>query len=124
MRTWWFRRLWQLSNLARIAISSLPFILKSLCCEIIAALVYWPLARLALVSERLGLAVENLPLSAYRTRSFYVMRNDALDRFGTSFERRFTRAEMERMMVRCGLENIHFSDTLPFWCAVGYRNSK
>ena len=32
-----------------------------------------------------------MPLSFYRDCSFYVMRNDSLNRFGTRLERRFTR---------------------------------
>jgi len=48
------------------------------------------------------------------------MRTDALDRFGTRLERRFTKAEMKEMMERSGLENITFSQT-SFWTAVGYK---
>jgi hypothetical protein len=49
------------------------------------------------------------------------MRTDALDRFGTRLEQRFTRAEIQAMMQRAGLERIQISPTEPFWCAVGYR---
>jgi len=49
------------------------------------------------------------------------MRTDALDRFGTRVEQRFTRAEIQKMMEKSGLERITFSPDLPFWCAVGYR---
>ena len=49
------------------------------------------------------------------------MRTDALDRFGTRLEQRFTRAEIEAMMRAAGLERIAFSDQAPFWCALGYR---
>jgi len=48
-------------------------------------------------------------------------RTDALDRFGTRLEQRFTAPEMERMMRAAGLDRITFSDHVPFWCAVGYR---
>ena len=64
--------------------------------------------------------VSNLPLSQYRNNSFYVMRNDALDRFGTRLEQRFSKAEIEAMMRRCGLDRITFSKT-SFWTAVGYK---
>ena len=121
-RPWWFRRLWQLSNLGRIAISRLPFGLKSLGCEMIAALVYWPLARLARLLERTGVSVDSFPLSAYRKRSFYQMRNDSLDRFGTPLERRFTKMEMQKMMESCGLEKISFR-SFPYWCALGYKHA-
>jgi hypothetical protein len=49
------------------------------------------------------------------------MRTDALDRFGTRLERRFTRAAIGRMMQAAGLRAIEFSEQAPFWCAVGYR---
>jgi hypothetical protein len=64
--------------------------------------------------------VAYLPLSQYRNNSFYVMRNDALDRFGTRLEKRFSKTEIQTMMQRCGLENITFSTT-SFWTAVGYK---
>jgi len=62
-----------------------------------------------------------MPLSYYRDRSFYVMRTDALDRFGTRLEKRFSRAEIESMMSAAGLGTIVFREGAPFWCAVGSR---
>ena len=118
----WFRLIWLLSNLGRVAICRLPYGPKRLACELIAALVYWPLARLAWLGERAGLVVDRWPLSAYRGRSFYLMRNDSLDRFGTRLEQRFSRVEIERLMIAAGLEHIRFSEAAPFWCAVGYRS--
>jgi hypothetical protein len=50
------------------------------------------------------------------------MRTDALDRFGTRLEQRFTKEQIKAMMERCGLENISFIDR-SFWTAVGYKNS-
>jgi len=86
-----------------------------------AALVYWPLAKLARGLEKMGMNVAKLPLAMYRTRSYYQMRTDALDRFGTSMEKRFSRAEMSEMFAAAGFENVRFSDQPPFWCAVGFR---
>jgi len=117
----WFKLLWHVANALRRLISALPFGPRRLVCEVIAALVYWPLARAAALAERLGAEVANWPLTAYRDKGFYTMRTDALDRFGTRLERRFTRAEIETMMVAAGLERIAFSDAAPYWCAVGYR---
>jgi len=119
-RPWWFRAIWRVSDLVRRLISRLPFAIKSLVCDVIATLVYWPLARTAKMFEKLGLPVDALPLASYRDRSFYIMRNDALDRFGTRLEQRFTRAQIDEMMRKAGLERIRFSDT-PCWCAVGYK---
>jgi ribosomal protein S14 len=51
------------------------------------------------------------------------MRTDALDRFGTRLERRFTRSQIQSMMERAGLERICFREAAPFWCALGYKKS-
>lgn len=117
----WFRLLWRASNALRRGLSAAPQPVKVACCELLAALVYWPLARTARVLERLGHAVEHLPLSAYRRRSFYVMRTDALDRFGTKVEKRFARAEILAMMQRAGLRDVWFSNRPPYWVARGFR---
>ncbi|HYF65615.1 MAG TPA: class I SAM-dependent methyltransferase [Herpetosiphonaceae bacterium] len=117
----WFRALWRASNLARLGISRLPHGLRYAMSQVLAALAYWPLARLAALGERAGLNVGNWPLSAYRRRSWYVMRNDALDRFGTRLERRFTRAQIAAMLDAAGLRDITFSPHVPYWCALGYK---
>jgi hypothetical protein len=74
-----------------------------------------------LLLEKLGVPVTNFPLAAYRWRTFYNMRTDALDRFGTHLEQRFSRAEITAMMERSGLEHIVFSPAVPYWTAVGYK---
>jgi len=101
----------------------MPHGLRYAMSQVIAALVYWPLARSAKLAEKLGSNVKNFPLSSYRNRGFYVMRTDALDRFGTHLEQRFTQLEITAMMEQAGLERIEFSNKVPFWCAVGYRCS-
>jgi len=52
------------------------------------------------------------------------MRTDALDRFGTLIEKRFSKEEITEMMLKSGLKNIVFSSTKPYWCAVGIKSSK
>jgi hypothetical protein len=49
------------------------------------------------------------------------MRTDALDRFGTRLEQRFTKQQIARMMESAGLENIQFSEKVPYWCALGIK---
>lgn len=120
-RPWWFRQVWRASDVVRRGVSRLPSNARYAASQAIAAGVYWPLARTARTLERLGVNVERVPLSAYRERSFYVMRNDALDRFGTRLEQRFTRAQMQALMEDAGLERVRFHDGVPFWTAVGYR---
>jgi SAM-dependent methyltransferase len=117
----WFRTLWRASDLLRQALSRAPFRFKSVFAELLAACVYWPLARGARFCERLGGSVVNWPLGAYRWRSYYAMRTDALDRFGTRVEHRMTKAQIKTMMEDAGLHQIQFRDAVPFWCAVGRR---
>lgn len=120
-RPWFFRGMWRASDLARRGVSRLPHSVRYAVSQVVAGGVYWPLSRGALLAERAGLNVDDFPLAAYRKRSFYVMRTDALDRFGTRLERRFTRREMYGLMVNAGLTDIKFSDRVPYWTAVGYR---
>jgi hypothetical protein len=68
--------------------------------------------------------VASFPLNYYQDKSFYVMRTDALDRFGTQLEQRFSRAVILGMMSDAGLADITFSERAPYWCAVGYRSSR
>lgn len=117
----WFRALWKATDLARAAISRTPFPVRKGVAAVLAALIYWPLSRLAKVAERFGLDVRNLPLSFYRHASFYTMRTDALDRFGTPLERRLSRDEIQQMMERAGLVEIVFSEREPYWVACGRK---
>ena len=117
----WYRMVWAITDLARVIISRLPYGLRYWSSQLIAASVYWPAARLALVANRLGIGSAHLPLHFYADKPFYVMRTDALDRFGTRLEQRFTRLEIERMMQAAGLHAIRFNEHAPFWCAVGVR---
>jgi hypothetical protein len=116
----WFRAVWKASDVVRSGISRMPHSARYVISQAIAATVYFPLARTAKMLERSGANVGNFPLSQYRNNSFYTMRTDALDRFGTRLERRFTKIEMKELMERAGLENIKFSET-SFWTAVGYK---
>ena len=79
---------------------------------------------MAFLVEKLNINVSNFPLSSYKNLSFYTMRTDALDRFGTRLEQRFTRDEIKQMMYNAGLENIKFSDSKPFWVVVGFKSGK
>jgi ubiquinone/menaquinone biosynthesis C-methylase UbiE len=119
----WFRAIWRSSDVLRRAISSMPFGVRRVVTDMIAGLVYFPFAKASLGAEKLGMNVEVLPLSAYRNTSFYTMRTDALDRFGTRLEQRFTRAEILEMMSAAGLGQITFSNEMPYWCAVGIKKS-
>jgi hypothetical protein len=84
--------------------------------------VYLPLSRFARLLERSGRDVSSFPLSAYRNCSLYTLKTDALDRFGTRLEHRFSRAEIQIMMERCGLIDIRFRDGTPYWVACGIKS--
>ncbi|UJR80397.1 class I SAM-dependent methyltransferase [Sandaracinus amylolyticus] len=116
-----FRALWRASDVVRRSISRLPFPLRLGASEVIARTVYWPLARGAAAAEKLGVNVSGVPLSHYRDKSLYIMRTDALDRFGTRLEKRYSRAEVEALLRDAGLERIEFHEGEPYWCAVGRR---
>jgi len=117
----WFRSVWTASDQVRKVVARLPFGARKACTTMLAATVYWPLTRVALLGERMGANVENLPLAPYRHYSFYTMRTDALDRFGTRLEQRFSRAQIEAMMRRSGLIDITFRDGVPYWVACGRK---
>lgn len=120
----WFRALWRTTDGGRRLISRLPFALRKAVTTGIAASVYWPISRSARIVEKAGMDVTNFPLSAYRNLSFYTLRTDALDRFGTRLEQRFTRRQIEDMMRAAGLEDIVFRDDVPFWVACGRKKDQ
>ncbi len=117
----WFKMVWKVSDILRRGISKLPFKPKLYVSQLIAFLIYYPLARSSLLLEKIGVNVRHLPLSQYRGFSFYSMRTDALDRFGTRLEKRFTKNQIIEMFERAGLDNIVISDEMPYWCAMGYK---
>ncbi|MCX6431033.1 MAG: class I SAM-dependent methyltransferase [Actinobacteria bacterium] len=112
-----YRLLWRISNTLRTSISKMPYRLRRFVCEVIAAITYYPLARLSKFVEALGKSSRNIPLHHYRDMTFYVMRNDAYDRFGTSLEQRFTRDEISEFISKSGfdLSTLVFSNVEPFW---------
>lgn len=120
-KPWWYRALWRASDVVRRAVSRAPYPLRYAISQILATALYWPAARLALLVESAGLDVDSMPLAFYRRRTFYVMRTDALDRFGTRLEKRFTRAQIATMMAEASLGRIVFSAARPYWCALGYK---
>lgn len=117
----WFKCLWKFTNLFRLIIHRLPKFPKFLICDLIAILIYYPLSRFSLIIEKIKIKFKNFPLYSYRHSSFYVMRTDARDRFGTPLEKRFSKKEIYLMMKKAGLEKIKFSSSVPFWTAIGFK---
>lgn len=120
-RPGWFRAAWKASDVIRRAVSSLPHPVRRGFAEVAAALVYFPLARLAAFAERRGRQVDGFPLAVYRDRSYYAMRTDALDRFGTRIEQRFTAQELRELMEGAGLTDVQVSTGRPYWASVGFK---
>tara|TARA_B100000929_G_scaffold38368_1_gene27486 strand:- start:1898 stop:2749 length:852 start_codon:yes stop_codon:yes gene_type:complete len=120
-RGWVYRLLWRASDLVRRIICKLPSRFKHLVTVVIAAIVYFPLARLSLLLDKVGINAASIPLFYYRNHSFYTMRTDSRDRFGTPLEQRFTKQQIKSYMERSGLIDIKFSDNAPYWCAVGIK---
>ena len=120
-RPTWFQYIWRASDFLRRFISKTPYPVRYFLSQAIAVTVYWPLARMSFILEKCGCHVDHLPLSSYRNLGFYVMRTDALDRFGTQLEQRFTKDEIQEMMANAGLKDIVFNENEPYWCAVGIK---
>jgi len=120
-RPFWYRAIWRVSELGRGAICRMPQHAQQLITNIIAAMVYWPLARAANVLRLVGVPVDSMPLSYYADKPFYVLCTDSYDRFCTPLEKRFRRREIEQMMMSAGLSEIAFSDVAPYWVAIGRR---
>lgn len=119
----WYLFVWKLSDFFRKIISSSPFYIKYPLSVIIALTIYFPLARLSLLLEKINFDITNIPLSHYRSKSFYMLRTDALDRFGTKVERRFTKKQIKIMMENADLVNIKFANNEPYWCVVGIKST-
>lgn len=119
-----FKSLFFLVNILRRIVSNMPPLAKKIICEVIAILVYVPLITVAKILKNFFKHKsfwKKLPLSYYVDKPLYVIRNDALDRFGTSLEQRFTREQLVEMMEAAGLDNIIISENKPYWHAVGQR---
>jgi len=120
-KPFWYKVLWRFSNIFRNVISICPYNIRYFLSQLIAFFAYFPLSRIAKLFELLGFNVNNFPLSSYKDYSLYTLRTDALDRFGTPLEQRFSKEEIKILMENSGLYEIKFSAIEPFWCAVGYK---
>ncbi len=120
-----FKTLFFLADIVRRLVCKLPTGIKKFVCDLIAVFVYMPFVLSSRFFKSLGLEKIGgaIPLGDYANKDFYIIRNDALDRFGTTLEQRFSKAEIEQMMRNAGLDNIIFGDKTPFWHAVGQRKN-
>jgi hypothetical protein len=91
--------------------------MRKIIARAIAALIYLPLARTAKLLSNAGKNVSNFPLHHYANMPIVMLQNDALDRFGTRLEQRFSKQEITKMLGDAGfdLSTLRFSDVEPFW---------
>lgn len=121
-----YKLIFNLSSIFRKVISQSPTSLKQFICDTIAITVYIPFITMSRVLKNIlpkQTLWKKIPLSYYVEKSFNVIRNDALDRFGTPLEQRFSKEEITKMMESCGLTNITFSNKEPYWHAVGKKST-
>ncbi len=119
-----FKSLFAVSDLIRRIVSKMPGRLKKFICNLMAVFFYMPFVLFSRLLRLLGVPEKiraKVPLHSYEGTSFYIIRNDALDRFGTPLEQRFSRKQIQNMMEASGLEDIVFSEQAPYWHAVGRK---
>ena len=120
-KPFWFKLIWKLSDLLRRLISKLPFPIKKKITYLIALFIYLPLSRFSKLLNSININIKNFPLSDYKDKTFYFMTTDALDRFGTKLEKRFTKNEIKSMLLKSGFVDIQFSPNTPFWVALAWK---
>lgn len=118
-----FKTLFHISDLFRKVVSRMPAGLKRFSCDVMAVFFYMPFVLTARLFNRIGLKkiAKKIPLSDYANKSFFIIRNDTLDRFGTKLEQRFSRIQVEELMRSSGLDNIVISPASPYYHAVGKK---
>lgn len=115
------RLLWRCSDALRYLISRNLAGNKYLVSDALAPGVYFRLVSAALLAERMPLCVEHVSLSYYIDQSFYTKRTDALDRFVTLLEWRFTQKEIRSMIDGSRLNQIPFLNRSHYWGKVGIK---
>ena len=118
-----FKVLFKLTDVVRSFVSKLPGKLKKIVCDALAVIIYMPLILWVRFLVLIGLRkiAKFMPLSAYNNKSFFIIRNDALDRFGTRLEHRFSEKEVYEMMNKSGLVDIVISPGTPYYHALGKK---
>jgi len=119
-----YQLMFKFSTVFRIVISKMPKAIKKFTCDIISIFIYYPLIfipKLFYLIFGKKYWINKMPLSYYADKSFHIIRNDALDRFGTPLEQRFSKPEITKMMKNAGLSNINFSENQPFWHMIGTK---
>ena len=119
-----FKSLFHLSNSIRWIVSKLPSKIKTAVCDVLAVLIYMPFVSVSRILIELHVSaktIEKIPLSWYADKTFNIIRNDSLDRFGTPLEQRFSKSEITQMLVQAGCSNIVFADNAPYWRVIAQK---
>ena len=118
-----YKALFKISDLVRNIVSLLPGKIKHFVCDILAVIFYMPFILVGRFFNFLGFKdlAKRMPLRGYQNRSFFMVRNDTLDRFGTRLEQRFSAKEVIEMMKNAGLTDITLSPGIPYYHAVGKK---
>jgi SAM-dependent methyltransferase len=119
-----FKTLFHLSNSLRWMVSKLPGAIKRFVCDLLAIVIYMPFVIVSRILIKLNLAasvVSRVPLSWYADKSFNIIRNDSLDRFGTPLEQRFSKQQITDMLIHAGCTDIVFADNAPFWRVIAKK---
>lgn len=119
----YYTALYKISNFIRKIVSRLPGNLKHFVCDVLAIVFYMPFILAGRFFKFLGFTnlAKRMPLHGYQNRSFFMIRNDTLDRFGTRLEQRFSAEEIIEMMQSAGLTDIVISPGIPLYHAVGKK---
>ena len=99
-------------------VASVPMLMLS------AFFVYLPLAKIAKFLNSISLNTSNIPLHQYADLNFYMMKNDALDRFGTKLEKRYNKQEISKLLLDSGFDpTSQFSLNLNLFGLLQHANS-
>lgn len=123
-KPFYYKIIWQLSEILRFFICRLPFFIKKKICLLITIFVYLPIVSFSKLLKKINLNIDFIPLSQYHDKSFYVMKTDTLDRFGTRYESRFSKKQIELKLKKVGFKKIIFSNQEPYWHAIAWKNLK
>ncbi|MEO6905844.1 MAG: class I SAM-dependent methyltransferase, partial [Ginsengibacter sp.] len=118
-----YKILFKISDYIRKFVSRLPGKIKHFVCDILAIIFYMPFILIGRFFNFLGFKnlSKQMPLHGYQSHSLFVIRNDALDRFGTRLEQRFSAKEIKEMMEDAGLTEVVISNGIPYYHAVGKK---
>jgi len=118
-----YKALFTVSDVIRKMVSRFPGKVKRFVCDLLAIVFYMPFVWAGRFFNWFGFKdlAKRMPLHGYQNRSFFMIRNDTLDRFGTRLEQRFSKKQVKEMMESAGLTDIVISDGIPFYHAVGKK---